>query len=793
MPTISSLYAPDATKALLLSKSIRKNIPADVRNMSKVNANLTTQVLFITTEAAGPTVQVMSYPILGTDNTLQPVLIGIYGNDADNLAPISIPGNLLSQSTSTLVPVVFSDRYELPVLAEDPLSLDAPTGADQDRLKYVFTEADHAPTIAGIPIIFSVPIGITPPAGWVLNANLNIPEDRFECEVGRMWVNSMARTYHLQQGLPIHLDGGIFNLADLELAPFVDFPMRSTSIATAFQMLAPSDPQYDYARTVAMHAIQARHQSQAAGAPPANTSDADAAARENAALQRQALSIQQVVTAVIEANAKSDKAPQSRTDREATKAVDDTKARYQLMFARIEKIVDPNEPEVKILAVVLPVVNKIFTDILETSKTVEVVRMVKEQFGYHLQKTTANSRDFHARSTDLNINVFDGPFVNALKRAIWAVQPLSQNPDSVKSDLALYHLAPVRTGTFEYEERIAEANKTYRQESVGESKSRINAKATDLNHSGRLESETDLHSTIANLGALISFITIEAQQSELWKMIEKLHDIWLSTQGRAWIGHHIKNHSYIISAIILEFQQVLALYVQIANNQEYRSAVQLGSAISPQAYEEANESARHVITTMNNLIPGMIMGHLIMEPLACKFFYSPAVAARQALGATQRNDGLRAGSGSRRDEARPSARNNNNNNNNNGNGNNNNNNSNGNNNNNNNSSNNNSRNDAPELSTDQIATLKGQGLLKYNGTDRRIPPITNILEMNGSAGLVRLCTMTIYKDRFCRWGVHCKQKHVKRLSDLTSANKAKLVAYVNAQPHIEMVQTGTSS
>ena len=796
MPTISSLFTPDASKALMLYKNLGKNTPAQVRSTLKVNANLSNQVLFITpgTAGGGATVQVISFPLVTTDNTNQPLIIGIYGNDTDNLAPISIPGDRLFQSTSSLVAKIFADKYQLPVLAADPLNLDAPPGADPDRLHYVFTDPDFTPTIAGIPALFPVPIGIQPPVGWVLDTAVDIPETDFPCEAGRIWIKALAHVFQYHQGSPIHLDAGTFDPADLDPAPFAPFSMAPT-VSTAYQMLPPSAEQYGFARAVAREGIEAaRGQPQAGEVPPAAEATSE---REDSVLKRQAASIQQVVTAVLEANGKNsaDNAPQSRSDREATKAVADTKIRYQLMLARIEEITDPNEPEVKILSLVLPVINDVFVKILDTSKLPEATRMIKEQFKSHIQRKS-QSRDFHDRSSDFNTSAFDGPLVTALKRAQWADRSLALEPDSAKDQIGLYHFAPPRTGTVEYQERVAAENKSYRQESVGESKTRIHAKAHELNHSGRLESETDLNSTIANFAAIITFISKEAKNSELWKMIQQLHDIWLDVDGRTWIATHVGPHKYIIAAIVLEFQQILAQYVKIANNLEYRIAVQDGKQIDPRAYQEANERARHVIRTMNNVIPGMTLGHLIIESRACSHFYIEDQATKDkrraerqaqertlATRPTQRDF-----TGSRRDETRTSHRNSNSNSysNSNGNGNSNSNSNNNNNNSNSNSNSNNNRNNAaPELSPEQVAILKGQGVLKYTGPpNSRMPPILDILDLNGSSGLSRICMSFITKDRCCRWGTSCRQKHTRRTGDLTGPNNLKLTAFVNHSPHL---------
>jgi hypothetical protein len=353
------------------------------------------------------------------------------------------------------------------------------------------------------------------------------------------------------------------------------------------------------------------------------------ATAQDAALQRQADSLASVVTAVLAATTKpSPDPPQSRTDRETGKTNADSLARYRLMLARLEESPDPNDPDLMITTVVLPDINPIWASILETSKVPDAVRTTKEQFGCHTHQR-AQSRDFHDRSSNFNPKAINGPFVTALKRASWADKNVSQEPESLKDQIGLYHLAPPHTGAVEYEARVAAELVTYRQEYVGESKTRINAKAHNLDCSGRLESVTDFNSRIGNFAMIIMFIAENAKDSELWKAISKFHDIYLDSDGKAWLGAHLGAHKYIIAAVILEFQQVIAIYVRIANNLKYRLAVQGKQRINPQAYRDANEKSRHVITTMTNLIPGVTLGHLITEPSACKHFYVGNQAARE--------------------------------------------------------------------------------------------------------------------------------------------------------------------
>jgi hypothetical protein len=87
---------------------------------------------------------------------------------------------------------------------------------------------------------------------------------------------------------------------------------------------------------------------------------------------------------------------------------------------------------------------------------------------------------------------------------------------------------------------------------------------------------------------IITFIAESAKDSELWKAISKFHDVYLDSDGKAWLRAHLGAHKYIVAAVILDFQQVIAIYVRIANNLKHRLAMQGEQRINPQAYRDAN-------------------------------------------------------------------------------------------------------------------------------------------------------------------------------------------------------------
>jgi hypothetical protein len=265
-----------------------------------------------------------------------------------------------------------------------------------------------------------------------------------------------------------------------------------------------------------------------------------------------------------------------------------------------------------------------------------------------------------------------------------------------------------------------------------------------------MNSDTDLHSTIANFSAIATFITKHATQSELWKMVGALHSVWLHPNGHVWLSHHLPSYKYIVTAIVLQFQHVVGLYVKIANSLEYCRAVKDGKQIDPLAYETANGQARHIIATMNNMNTGMTLSPFVIQPVACGLFHPKDrvtkdkrqpdkklkvyPAAARTSGCTERRNGS-----GRRNDGRTTPHDNP-------------------------RTNTRSPNAPPDLPAARITTLKAAGLVKYYGPGR-VPHPVDILELNGSSGLTRICMMYITRERFCRYKDNCKQKHIKRMLD----------------------------
>jgi hypothetical protein len=90
-------------------------------------------------------------------------------------------------------------------------------------------------------------------------------------------------------------------------------------------------------------------------------------------------------------------------------------------------------------------------------------------------------------SINLNPKMFDAPFTPALQNANFLERQLAFDTSAIKDKLTLAHFPPPRTQSIAYKQRHSDAQGILRQEQIGEDKSRIKAKMSDLDHYGRMD------------------------------------------------------------------------------------------------------------------------------------------------------------------------------------------------------------------------------------------------------------------------------------------------------------------
>ncbi|KAI2489262.1 hypothetical protein MHU86_25335 [Fragilaria crotonensis] len=103
-----------------------------------------------------------------------------------------------------------------------------------------------------------------------------------------------------------------------------------------------------------------------------------------------------------------------------------------------------------------------------------------------------------ASSSNLVPRMFDQPLTAAIRMGQWESQHTVLNPEGVKTNFGLHHLAPPRTNSATYITRQQGELQLTQQEQVEEDQSRYNAKTTDLYHFGYMGTLSEIHEMVGN-------------------------------------------------------------------------------------------------------------------------------------------------------------------------------------------------------------------------------------------------------------------------------------------------------
>jgi hypothetical protein len=752
---LSQLYAAEAAvfKTAQLLKFLDKSTPNELCATLKTTGHLTKQILFVT----GQTFTILSVPMHSTNATNHSAILGVHGNNLDLLAPAIIDGTRLDKCVSVLVPKSAAIKYNLPILAADPVDLDPPDTsghqAGSQRLHFVFDTPEDAPVVALIPVIFAIPVGATIPAGIKLNAHPSqvVTAEMCPCEPARFWMTAMNHLATNHGGKSIHLDAETFKPNDFDLTPFAGRVLANT-IDTPIRLLSPDDQQSDHVLNVVRAEVRTRRQLQTPRNDGSNTPPPPRSQEERDAITG---SIRMMTEAL-----KSVRPKESQADQEATETKLDAKVRYQLLLAYTEKRPDPSDADKMVDTFVLPELSDVFMAFLKTTKIASATRLLQEQFEHHLEQCHKSELKQDA-SVNLDPKMFDAPFARALQNADFLERQIALDTTAIKDKLTLAHFAPPRTDSIAYKQRHHEAQGIVRQEQIGEDKSRIKAKASDLDHYGRMDTPEDLQATVANFWALISFITVDAKKSAMWNKIKQLQDVWFSREGKQWVEAHYRGAPHLVTCLILECQALMIPFCKIASTLAYRQAVKEGKVISPKAISIAARVADSIISENHTNVGHMQLGKYCDCPLTYGLFRHEPKNPTKPKG--DDDDRKLAGTGPKPDRGR-------------------------------NGPPDNPRNGpGQDLTQDQIEGLKKKGLLKWtNGSPPSRFRAPDIYEKNGPAGLTKLCMNFAVRGSFCKFGRQCSNKHITQLRDFNTDNKNKFVRFVTDHPNLQLANPGTN-
>jgi hypothetical protein len=192
------------------------------------------------------------------------------------------------------------------------------------------------------------------------------------------------------------------------------------------------------------------------------------------------------------------------TERDQLREAEEVEHCYMLIFRRIKTVTDPLDASIQTKQVVYPKLTSQFMDVLITVKAARANSLFQDHLMNHVKSKDVGQLLLDT-THDLPSSLIDPVFSTCIRTASWAVNPPVLEPESVKDKLGIYHFTAPCRDTVTYQARTAVGRTTIRQEKVGEEKSKINKKTSDLYCNGHMQNADYIVTMIANFWVFCTF------------------------------------------------------------------------------------------------------------------------------------------------------------------------------------------------------------------------------------------------------------------------------------------------
>lgn len=594
-----------------------KTCPPLTRFATMCDMSVVKQLAFIMPSSK---MAVMSCPFPAQGRNNEEVFAGNLGDSLEIICPVTVRmidvrGDVLSICETRAEANVFN----LPTSASNPLEEEAPQPADDDDEEFVVVAAGpdriginlnvatKEPCFVAIPKVLPVTGGITAFADF--SSTTSIIETQAMPSVPlasltAVWYEAMRYGFRHLDNFSLQTQDILFRYEGLEKAEFIDANRTLVDrFSTVVTYLNP-DEDSDLYNAIVKHVLEERENAMmaygariieanpptAAAAPVAPFAPPIGVPTTGLAIPSPADSgISALLDGLAKAISESSSKTLTGTEREKASEAEDTKRFYSILFGSIRDVI--NEDGLASPTFVHATIHPLFLPVLTANKNSKATKAMHEAVETMAAELSIQDNSF-ASSSNLFPRMFDQPLTAALRTGQWEYQHTVLNPEGIKTNFGLHHLAPPRTWTATYIIRQQGELQLTQQEQVEEDTSRYNAKATELYHMGCMGTISDILEMVGNLYGLMCVI-IEFDRANpplIWTEILQYMQILRSGDGKLFIGRH-RNIREVMFNIGQDIQSTLAGFVSEARKTSYKTAMKSGTAISPRIFESAQNQA----------------------------------------------------------------------------------------------------------------------------------------------------------------------------------------------------------
>jgi hypothetical protein len=210
------------------------------------------------------------------------------------------------------------------------------------------------------------------------------------------------------------------------------------------------------------------------------------------------------------------------------------------MFGQTVEVVDPSDPPSKLPSIKLAKLTPVFLQVPQASKITAAVQFFQDGIE-HTVKGLSASDNFLDSMYDVPVGMFDGVFIQCLQNFCWAKDPFNMDKECVRDRLGIPHFAAPRQDTVQYKERVAAGRTIHRQEQVGEGKSRLSSKLSELYRFGRMHNAASIHVMLANFWrfGVLAIQDFATSPPDIWITLKEFLIALNTPQGKYWTGFHV--------------------------------------------------------------------------------------------------------------------------------------------------------------------------------------------------------------------------------------------------------------
>jgi hypothetical protein len=651
--SFAAAYEQNPTQASRIEASFAKTCSQLTKLANICDSGLVKQLFFVQPNFK---IAIISCPFITQNAAGADVIAGSLGDAMDVICPVSIrlkdaQGEIISIGPSR----ANAERLKIAISTSNPLDeegppaegIEMPEPAGPDRIKVDITDPLKQPCFIAVPKVFPFTPGYSfPTSPPVSVSNTTSLAGVDPDSVLQNWFETIRYGCVNLGNFSIHSKDTLFVYEGLDK---IDFTAANRNLASRCTIgptfLTPDEPTYNEVVEVM------RNEKEKANLTYGTKLLADPALRVSARTPSPPPPIpprgddapiqsDNGMKAMIEGFAKAinDSAAKSLTgsERERAREAAEVARFYSILFAStIDIIQDDGTTATSILPATI---HPLFNPVLIANKNSKATRSMRDAVEAKAAELS-QSDDKFASAANLNPKMFDQPLTAALRAGQWEHKHTVLNPDGIKTNFGLYHLAPPRTNSAIYRSRQEGETLLVQQEQVEEDKSRVSAKITDLYFMGRMGNLSELNEMIGNFFALMNVI-IEfdiRRPPILWTEIVKFDKILRTEEGRNWCDIH-RHAKEILFNVVQEIQSTIAGFVNEARKAGYKNLVSTGTAISSMIFTDALLQSKHIITNFTSTVLSGGAGTYKESNLLFKVF-NPEPPKRQRDGSdTQGNN-----------------------------------------------------------------------------------------------------------------------------------------------------------